>query len=583
MKKFVYCGIVVVVLVVFLALRYTCEFVYVSPTVNTKVFPYIAKSIKQVDRALNKAVFDSFIDGKRVQISYKNAYGSGFLLNNPIPNDLDFSVGVNLGRYKYDGTNSKEIAENLYDKIQFFQQSLLDSINNDLDGYYSNTSVVASVIKSVNDRKDAVNAISSSFDSIFKDKDYVVYLSKKDSKNVEVDLPFVLKSNEILIEDFPPVTLFTKDVLYYPNQENFLRELTIVIDYSFEIENVKTAEVKDIELVGESFLGQRLQLSRRFFVPIAFIGENSGNYLKTLNYLNSDEEYLNYRLFNFGRHLQEVRNLTEFDERPVKLLKRVLQCANLIKPVLSQKEFEEINSSILDSLSNPNLSCINDYYTILGNLIQITSSPSLFFKLKNKNEFKQLFIALENDLDILKNAGLLNSRDYQALKNANIELENACASAKKLSDVDYINLYLLKFMDSEFLPVQRSVFAKIISAGANIESYVAKFNKIYEDAGFHLVDFYWLDKNTIGILKDNFTSSIKQGDLKKMALENNLVDVNYVFIDKSSDKINKSIHYSLWVRYNPTKVEEQNWQLLRTKLLNDKKNFNIKRKFVIVK
>ena len=583
MKKFVYCGIVVVVLVVFLALRYTCEFVYVSPTVNTEVFPYIAKSIKQVDRALNKAVFDSFIDGKRVKINYKNAYGSGFLLNNPIPNDLDFSVGVNLGRYKYDGTNSKEIAENLYDKIQFFQQSLLDSINNDLDGYYSNTSVVASVIKSVNDRKDAVNAISSSFDSIFKDKDYVVYLSKKDSKNVEVDLPFVLKSNEILIEDFPPVTLFTKDVLYYPNQENFLRELTIVIDYSFEIENVKTAEVKDIELVGESFLGQRLQLSRRFFVPIAFIGENSANYLKTLNYLNSDEEYLNYRLFNFGRHLQEVRNLTEFDERPVKLLKRVLQCANLIKPVLSQKEFEEINSSILDSLSNPNLSCINDYYTILGNLIQITSSPSLFFKLKNKNEFKQLFIALENDLDILKNAGLLNSRDYQALKNANIELENACASAKKLSDVDYINLYLLKFMDSEFLPVQRSVFAKIISAGANIESYVAKFNKIYEDAGFHLVDFYWLDKNTIGILKDNFTSSIKQGDLKKMALENNLVDVNYVFIDKSSDKINKSIHYSLWVRYNPTKVEEQNWQLLRTKLLNDKKNFNIKRKFVIVK
>ena len=583
MKKFVYCGIVVVVLVVFLALRYTCEFVYVSPTVNTEVFPYIAKSIKQVDRALNKAVFDSFIDGKRVKINYKNAYGSGFLLNNPIPNDLDFSVGVNLGRYKYDGTNSKEIAENLYDKIQFFQQSLLDSINNDLDGYYSNTSVVASVIKSVNDRKDAVNGISSSFDSIFKDKDYVVYLSKKDSKNVEVDLPFVLKSNEILIEDFPPVTLFTKDVLYYPNQENFLRELTIVIDYSFEIENVKTAEVKDIELVGESFLGQRLQLSRRFFVPIAFIGENSANYLKTLNYLNSDEEYLNYRLFNFGRHLQEVRNLTEFDERPVKLLKRVLQCANLIKPVLSQKEFEEINSSILDSLSNPNLSCINDYYTILGNLIQITSSPSLFFKLKNKNEFKQLFIALENDLDILKNAGLLNSRDYQALKNANIELENACASAKKLSDVDYINLYLLKFMDSEFLPVQRSVFAKIISAGANIESYVAKFNKIYEDAGFHLVDFYWLDKNTIGILKDNFTSSIKQNDLKKMALENNLVDVNYVFIDKSSDKINKSIHYSLWVRYNPTKVEEQNWQLLRTKLLNDKKNFNIKRKFVIVK
>ena len=583
MKKIVYCGIVVVVLVVFLALRYTCEFVYVSPTVNTEVFPYIAKSIKQVDRALNKAVFDSFIDGKRVKINYKNAYGSGFLLNNPIPNDLDFSVGVNLGRYKYDGTNSKEIAENLYDKIQFFQQSLLDSINNDLDGYYSNTSVVASVIKSVNDRKDAVNAISSSFDSIFKDKDYVVYLSKKDSKNVEVDLPFVLKSNEILIEDFPPVTLFTKDVLYCPNQENFLRELTIVIDYSFEIENVKTAEVKDIELVGESFLGQRLQLSRRFFVPIAFIGENSANYLKTLNYLNSDEEYLNYRLFNFGRHLQEVRNLTEFDERPVKLLKRVLQCANLIKPVLSQKEFEEINSSILDSLSNPNLSCINDYYTILGNLIQITSSPSLFFKLKNKNEFKQLFIALENDLDIIKNAGLLNSRDYQALKNANIELENACASAKKLSDVDYINLYLLKFMDSEFLPVQRSVFAKIISAGANIESYVAKFNKIYEDAGFHLVDFYWLDKNTIGILKDNFTSSIKQNDLKKMALENNLVDVNYVFIDKSSDKINKSIHYSLWVRYNPTKVEEQNWQLLRTKLLNDKKNFNIKRKFVIVK
>ena len=64
-----------------------------------------------------------------------------------------------------------------------------------------------------------------------------------------------------------------------------------------------------------------------------------------------------------------------------------------------------------------------------------------------------------------------------------------------------------------------------------------------------------------------------------MAVENKLVKVNYKLIDR--DKVDlKRVRYSVWVRYNPTDAENENYQRLRNSLLKDKKNFNIKRAFV---
>ena len=110
---------------------------------------------------------------------------------------------------------------------------------------------------------------------------------------------------------------------------------------------------------------------------------------------------------------------------------------------------------------------------------------------------------------------------------------------------------------------------------AKILGYINIFNNILKYSGFHKIDVCWLDKNLMGIAKDDFTSKIPEKELKNFAKQNNLADVEYKFINKK-ELSGPKVRYALWVRYNPTEQEEIFWNNVKTKLLQDKKHFNIK-------
>ena len=88
---------------------------------------------------------------------------------------------------------------------------------------------------------------------------------------------------------------------------------------------------------------------------------------------------------------------------------------------------------------------------------------------------------------------------------------------------------------------------------------------------------YWLNSNTIGILEDDFTKNIK--DFREFAKDNKLIDVNYKLI-KESEIPNLKIRYDIYARNNSTDSENKAYKNLQDKLLQDKKNFNIKKKVV---
>lgn len=110
-----------------------------------------------------------------------------------------------------------------------------------------------------------------------------------------------------------------------------------------------------------------------------------------------------------------------------------------------------------------------------------------------------------------------------------------------------------------------------------LDKYTVMFNKIYTDAGYHRVSLYWLDESTIGVLKDDFTKNIK--DLKKFAKENALADVNYKLVTLSQVP-KMTVRYAIWARYNPTKLEQENFEKMNKAFLEDKKNFKVKTKYV---
>ena len=74
--------------------RFALQVVWVNPNVNTAVFPYISKSLKEIDKAVSHTALAMKSSRLDVKILYKNAYGSGFLKYNSIPNDLDYSIGI---------------------------------------------------------------------------------------------------------------------------------------------------------------------------------------------------------------------------------------------------------------------------------------------------------------------------------------------------------------------------------------------------------------------------------------------------------------------------------------------------------
>ena len=79
---------------VFYVFNHSLFFVYNHPETSDVVLNKIYNPIKNMDFIL-KRTSDYMGNGDyQIKYLYKNYYGSGFLKYNPIPNDLDASVGV---------------------------------------------------------------------------------------------------------------------------------------------------------------------------------------------------------------------------------------------------------------------------------------------------------------------------------------------------------------------------------------------------------------------------------------------------------------------------------------------------------
>lgn len=582
MRKIILSVCLVVLLAYLVFSKYIVQFVWVNPNVNTDVLPYIAKSVKVIEQGLNNTILTLKSDDPKVKILYENSYGSGFLKQNSIPNDLDFAVGIYLGEYEFDGKNANEIAKSIDNKMSNFQTELYNYINlisnNDLFTDIDTTYVIQNLNKN---SEQNIKSMTANIPHLFDHKPYTIYTDKilydNDGKEYQMVFPFHLRENEILIEDFAPVELFTDTVTYNNKMKNFLREITIVLDFYVDIK--QGDDVVHTEIVAESFTGQRLQLSRRFFVPIVFVGNNSANYLKNLPLLNDDEKYIEYRLFNYKRHLNEFENLKEMQERPVKLFKRVLQCMDLISPVLDKATKNDIEETIQKNLNNPKVIVINDYETSLSNLLNIVSKPTLFGNTKSAGKISMHAEQMTKLVEEIEGLNILNADEMNKLKFFNTKITSSLEAVKTKDQLQALNEYILSNTNEIFTILDGKV-QKQVSDYDKIVKYVSVFNKVVEDAGFHIIDVCWLNKNLIGIKRDKYTSQIK--DLKQMAKENNMPDVEYKLVNASEFKGPK-VRYEIWVRYNQTPQEEKAYNEVKRKLLEDKKNFNVKHKFILKK
>lgn len=578
MKKRIIClSAIFLILASVLINQNIIKYVYVSPQVNTKVLPHITKSIKPIEKNFDRIMSACKKEHKDINYAYINYYGSGFLKENEIPNDLDISVGINLGTYNYNGENSEEIAKDLTSKIECFH--LFTTTFFELDkntkyvSLYDDFTILAELQKK---KATEINNIKDGIEKVLANKVQVLHFNKKFKEN-EVDYTFILNKNEILANDMTPFFAYTKKLQYNEKMIDYPREITILPDFYVTIKNEKTNEIKNIELIEESFLGERFQISRRFFVPIIFTRNNSLKYMKNLDYLTDDKKYIETRMFNYFRYLNEAELYFDFLLDNVKLMKRLHQCVDIILPVLSEEEQTQIYTDISEVLSNKDISLANDYNTALRNLSLMTSNHYIFKNALKYGFINNLIETSNNSLEELSK----NPKYKDEIKNLKkyqyhyLLLFKGLNSDEKLQEIH-------QYLDDNAIDISVNL-TKIINQNIpNRNKYVKDFKilkNIFDKSGFHKIEIYQYDLEHIYVIKDDFTKNLTPKDLELMAQENNLPKAKYKLIDEKS--IQKGSRSELkYVRYNSTDAENEYWQTVQNKLLQDKKNFKIKRKYI---
>lgn len=573
MKKIIICAIVLL-LGLFIVFKRVVTFNWVNPYTYTGSYVKIAETIRGIDKGLNFARKYSVNDGLEYEYIFENAYGSGFLNNNLIPNDLDYSVGLNLGEYVFDGTNSKEIAQSVVEKMNSFQYLFNYYVNLTEDKkFYVDKSQLEILGETARQRKTNIKAISENLANAVSGKEYINHTMKTVDDGSEMDLPYVMRPYEILIENYEPIMLYSDVVSYNKTMPRYVRSISIIPEFFITIKH----NDKDVlvEIVPESFLGERMQLARRFFASSTFTGNKSKKFLKNLSYINDDEKYLYYRMISYKRHLQEISNIQVMKDRPVKMLKRIMQTADIASPLLDKETMDDISQTVLKNMQNRDIQLLNEYSNICTNLLLIQEHPNLYLRLLRDGKIKTMYNVLLSTVKELEERG--NVKDVEKLNNFAQKTLNKLFLMEEPREVAIFKQVIFEHQYKEINDIINAEVYSLIEDKDKLDKYTVMFNKIYTDAGYHRVSLYWLDENTIGILKDDFTKNIK--DLKKFAKDNNLADVNYKLVNASQvPKI--TVRYAVWARYNPTKLEQENFEKMNKAFLDDKKNFKIKTRYV---
>lgn len=574
-KRLIFLSIVLFILCCILVHDNVLKVVYVSPQTNIEALGYAKKSIKPIDNALDRVMNLCRQQYKDMNYLYKNYYGSGFIKNNPIPNDLDIAVGVDLGEFEYDGENPYKTSRAIVDKISTYHLYSHIVFLKSKNLFLMDKPAILKLNELERKKVSSMENIADGIEKAFNNDIQIVH-STKDYKGQNVNYTLVFKPNEIFVDDITPVFTYTSGISYNKTMSDFSRELTVVPDFYAKIKNTKTGEIKSVDLVEESFLGERFQISRRFFVPLIFTGNQSLKYLKSLDFLTNDEKYLDTRMFNYFRYVTEVQMYLDASVDPVKLLKRLHQCTDIISPALTQEQRDKIYTDIDETLSKPDIQIATDYLTIYKNIKFMTQNKFIMTKAEEFGYFKQWIVASNACLELLS-----KNSEYKDEVNDLLKIHNEILAQFRDMNSEIKLAELNKYLDNKDLNVYVAC-AKIINKNINnTDKFVVDFkilNDVFKKSGYHSMDLYWINKDTVYIARNEFTKTLTQKDILPLIKENGLPQVNYKLLNETKLLGNKK--ETVYVRYKSTEAENKYLKELEDKLLQDKKNFKIKRKYL---
>ena len=543
-------------------------FLYINPDNNTKIYPYIAKATNKINNILFDAAKLVKTNNPELKVLYTNGYGSGFIKNNETSSDLDYGAGVYLGKYLYDGKNSVEISEKLLRDIALYQATIYSLVQNNEHDFYIQRLTKERILGINNDDKIYAQFMAKSLDTALKGKPYKMEVASK---------IFLLKPNEVVLPDYKFIKLYSKDISYGENYRKMLRELTVTVDYYFDLVDSKTNKTYPISLIASVNDGLRsYQQDLRYFVPNAFTSLASFNYVKNIMPNLDDNSYFDTRLINYYHHytLLSYGN-SKSCGNPLKIIKRLLQCTDVLAPILPKDSLEQIHKSAYAVISSPTVALLNDYYVANEILYNITKATSLYEDMEKNQEVSKHISNMEYILNDMINDPQFSYNELKPLFEYQREIFHSKNNITNLQT----------FMKGNFASATRYIddlIYKKMPDNSKFNNYIIYLNKVLESAGIYNIKFYNDRDNHIYVMKDSFSKTLDLKNITKLDIKNGFYTEVYnskteleLLPEKDFYADTRRISHG-WVRYNPTELQNSIYNDMKKYMLKDRRRFHLR-------
>ncbi|MBO7673111.1 hypothetical protein J6S88_06870 [bacterium] len=564
--------------------NHTVTFLYINPYTETAGMKNISKTILPLEKALDGARMLASDAGYKFDYVFTNGYGSGFLKSNPIPNDLDYEILIDLGTFDYNGDKTKEdIADEIVTKIQAFQYYLNSYINISEDtSFYPLHSQIGLRNSLDYHHQKYVDEIAVSLDDALSGKQYINHLTKfieKDDRTVYY-MPYVMKPGHMLLKDFDMIMLYSDLVSYYDTMPKYERIVSLTLSFCARINH--DGKISYIEIAPELFSTGPLDVAKRLYAPNVFFRNSAIRYLRDLYALTDDETYLKNLLYCYADHLKVIYPEDAFEFNPIKIFKRTLQLADMAAPILGDEEYKEIHEFIYENLQNRDIQLLNEYINICDIIGRMFKSPKLYTSFIYSKKVYPLIKTLKDVLAEMEERGNIPPEDMKIFESY---VQDCVFDVLKMKEFNAIEEFQKFVIDRRFrkevMPKVSHATLKNVTDVEKMQSIINRLKNIYFDAGFRYMHIWIQDSNTFILEENEFSKNIK--DFKDFAQQSDLADdMNFKVLPKK--KIPKSyLRYQIWGRYNTTPEQDEYYEQIKKVLLANKHKFKINKKTYFVK
>lgn len=551
-KTNIYKYVILIILLVgiFTLKQYSYTFLYTNPETNTKAFKYIASTSNEINKLISKSVNNLKTDIPKAKLLYTLGYGSVFLKNNQAVSDYDYGAGIYLGEYIFTGENSNKIAESIVNSAILFQTSMYSLAQTSSQRFY-----VPKIPKKRDNYKFNKITIQNCIQKVSSGKPCDTRIGNND---------IVLNEEEIILPDYGFVELYSRNINYSPECRKIFRELTINLNYYFDLKDPKSGTKKRITIITKN---KNKLFNYKFisFVPNAFTTFKSLNYILKLN--PGKDEYTETRFKNYFLHYSynEYGNIIA-SGNPLKKLKRLLQCTNILSPILPKHVVNEINEKIYTILSDRTLVLINDYYV----------TNNILYNFSQTNNINNNTISIIDDLEKILSEMINDERiTYEELKPLFKYQKKLSRSQNNIRELNYtikvnaniINKYIENLMIEKIPNYKRfsaytEYLNKVLTTGG------IKSIKIYQDKPNHIYVFKREDLSSLSNLRDiELLNGYNRQDIKDS------IQIEYISPSLFSESSSKVV--TVWYRKNTTKMEDAVFEDMKNYLGKDRRSIHL--------